>query len=199
MSVTGANGMASTNSSSMVSQWFIDWYWCSKIESLATKLMVDKGTIAVWTNLNVWKSHSEVHSNILRIFTMFVMSYCDCLKPDIYSSKVACMSSYILFLKFRTTRVNNSHASFVDCFMVLNVSQSPPTAHTDLPGLLHSPVCFRVSTLCTYTDQGIGGYFSIQHHSCFDLYLTCIIVVLYEISSYAEIYYIGSQLYLLLP
>ena len=115
------------------------------------------------------------------------------------SSKVACMSSYILFLKFRATRVNNSHASFVDCFMVLNVSQSPPTAHTDLPGLLHSPVCFRVSTLCTYTDLGIGGYFSIQHHSCFDLYLTCIIVVLYEISSYAEIYYIGSQLYFLLP
>ena len=62
--------------------------------------------------------------------------------------------------------------------MALTVSQSPCSAHTDLPRLVHSPNCFKVSTLVTscvtlcyylmsYTDLGSRGYFGIKRHSCY--------------------------------
>ena len=54
-------------------------------------------------------------------------------------------------------------------------SQSPSSACTSLPRLFHSPDCFTVSTLCTYTDLGSIRVF--QHltsllHFCF----TCRII-----------------------
>ena len=63
-------------------------------------------------------------------------------------------------------KVHDSH-DYVDCFTVLTVSQSPSSAHTYIPRLLHSPVCFTVSTLCIYTDLGSRGYLGIKYCSRF--------------------------------
>ena len=47
------------------------------------------------------------------------------------------------------------------------VSWSPSSVRTYIIRLFHGPECFTVSTLCTYTDLGSRGYFSVYYRSCF--------------------------------
>ena len=60
-------------------------------------------------------------------------------------------------------KIHNSHVemAYLDSFMVPTVSWSPSPACTYLPRLLQCPDCFTDSTLCTCTNLGSWGYFSI--------------------------------------
>ena len=69
-------------------------------------------------------------------------------------------------LYLRTVEYDQIERAYLDRFMVLNVSQSPSSAHTYLPRSHHCPDCFTVSTLCMYTGLGSRGYFCIWRCSC---------------------------------
>ena len=105
--------------------------------------------------------------------------------PDFYQPPICTVMHRISTKEIRILleKIHNGQDYF-DCFTVLTVYPSLSSAHIYIPIPLHSPNCFTVSTICTYTDlcslgvdtvivlmrfsTMVGGHItsSLSYHTC---------------------------------